>query len=153
MTLKNTPSLTCHWRWLPPPQLIYHPIPKNIGYYLSKNTKENFAPLGWPSTPNFTWSRICNLGLSVETLVKYIKNLHEGVGHDGIHTSVLKNASELFLDNVVVFMNSCLRNLCRFLLVNVRKQSPQCSLTLWGTVGEGRAADTVIRAYKTPRVP
>ena len=55
-------------------------------------------------------NRTNNLGLSSETLVKYIQNLNDGIGHDGIHSSVLKNASDFFLDNVTVFLNSCLNH-------------------------------------------
>ena len=48
-----------------------------------------------------------NLKMSVHSLKKFIQRLNAGMGHDGIHSSFLKRASEKFLENLVCLMNAC----------------------------------------------
>ena len=48
-----------------------------------------------------------NLRISVPTLKKLIKSLKNGMGHDGIHSLFLMQASERLLRNIVCFINAC----------------------------------------------
>ena len=45
--------------------------------------------------------------ISLETLKKLISSLKSGVGHDGIHSKYLKNASEKILNKIVLLLNVC----------------------------------------------
>lgn len=48
-----------------------------------------------------------NLTLSLPTLKKLISSLSLGCGHDGIHSVFLKNADDIFLNNLARFLNIC----------------------------------------------
>lgn len=48
------------------------------------------------------------MSMSAVTLKKCIKRLNNGVGHDGIHSAFLSNASENILRNLSLFYNACL---------------------------------------------
>ena len=48
-----------------------------------------------------------NISISANTFMKIASSLNNGIGHDQIHSKLLKNASNLFVDNMVVFINSC----------------------------------------------
>ena len=52
------------------------------------------------------------LKISSHTLKKYIQRLKVGVGHDGIHSTFLKHASDRFLDNVAHLVNACFSHVC-----------------------------------------
>ena len=45
--------------------------------------------------------------ISQVTLKKLILNLSSGIGHDGFHSKLLRNASEKFLNIIAVFLNAC----------------------------------------------
>ena len=55
-------------------------------------------------------NRMLNICISRCTIRKLIANLNKGIGHDGIHSNLLKNASDNFIDNIVVFFNFCYRH-------------------------------------------
>ena len=57
--------------------------------------------------------RKMHLCISAITLEKLIKKLKIGIGHDGIHTLFLRNASDDFLIYLSSFFNACLRH-CYF---------------------------------------
>jgi len=48
-----------------------------------------------------------HMKISSYTLKKIISSLNSGMGHDGIHSVFLKNASDKFLDNLSLFISSC----------------------------------------------
>ena len=52
-------------------------------------------------------TRRMHLTTSIETIKGHIKNLNSGVGHDKLHSRLLKNASDEFLAVLVGFLNSC----------------------------------------------
>ena len=56
-----------------------------------------------------TWntSRKFCLQISSSTIQMYCRKLKSGMGHDGIHSHFLKNASGRFLDSLAHVMNSC----------------------------------------------
>ena len=53
-------------------------------------------------------NRKMNLKISPITLIRHIKNLNPGVGHDSIHTKLLKKSSGDILIMLTKFFNSCL---------------------------------------------
>lgn len=55
----------------------------------------------WPE------KRKCNFKISCETLKKIITRMNSGVGHDGVHSVFLKNASHSFIFNLSLFYNAC----------------------------------------------
>ena len=61
-------------------------------------------------------SNICVSNFRVRELVK---NLNKGCGHDDIHSLLLLNASDLFIDNITYFLNLCFRH--RFIPSNLLK--------------------------------
>lgn len=48
-----------------------------------------------------------NLTISTQTLKGFIKRLSNGIGHDGIHDSFLKRASDSFLNCISALINTC----------------------------------------------
>ena len=56
------------------------------------------------------YSNRMNIKISIETLKDNIHKLKPGKGHDNIPSCLLKEASDDFLDNLVVFMNLCFKH-------------------------------------------
>ena len=48
-----------------------------------------------------------NFKISCETLKKIIPRINSGVGHDGVHSVFLKNASHRFIHTLALFYNDC----------------------------------------------
>ena len=55
----------------------------------------------WETTRKF------HMKISSYRLREYCNKLNPGMGHDGIHSLFLKNASDEFLDKLACFMNAC----------------------------------------------
>ena len=55
----------------------------------------------WNNIPQF------NLCISSVTLKDLIKGLNKGIGHDGVHSKLLKFACDSFIENITRFLNLC----------------------------------------------
>ena len=55
------------------------------------------------------WNKLphLNLCLSTQTLKTLIRGVNDGCGYDGIHSNLLKNASDNFLNNICHLLNLC----------------------------------------------
>ena len=51
-----------------------------------------------------------NICVSKNTLTKLASSLKNNMGHDGIHPELIRKASPDFLDNIIVFMNTCYKH-------------------------------------------
>ena len=51
-----------------------------------------------------------NTVMSSHTFKKHVKNLDKGCGHDLLHSKLLNNASDNFIDILVCFKNSCFQH-------------------------------------------